>query len=307
MIGRDPDLCVDEADDDFHPPTSDNPSWIETMWFPFWIPEEGMTVYVRVWFSPNAGQQGGAVSGWRAPSVGLFGEQWVEDYAGPPDLLDLRLEKGLRIHCLRPLHRYEIEYRGDRVELDIRFDATMAPNPVPPEESPGMFSGHFEQPGHVRGELRYAGRTYAVDCHSIRDRSWGPREMPSNLRIGNAHGSADRFGFFAYINPDSDGHERITSGYLSRDGIEARLVTGLRETEWHDDVPTAIRLSATDAVGRQLVATGECVNAMSRNAGHGVYAVLNLVRWRHQGGIAWGENHDIWSERDWLAAGRPRL
>ena len=307
MIGRDPNLIVTAADDEFHPPTSDAASWIETMWFPFWLPDEQLTVYVRVWFSPNAGEQGGAVSGWRGSSIGLFGEQWVADYDGPPDLGNLQLAQGLHIRCVEPLQQYRIEHRGERVELDIIFDAIMAPNPVHPDESPGMFSGHIEQPGRVTGEVRYDGRIFSVDCYSIRDRSWGPREMPTGLRLGNAHGTAKEFGFFAYVNPTPDGTERITSGYLLRDGIAARIVSGHRGTDWRDDVPVAVRLFATDAAGRDLSASGECVNVMARNAGNGVYALLNLVRWQHADGIAWGENHEVWSETMWLATGRPRL
>ena len=41
MIGRDPTLVVTQADDAFHPPTSEAASWVETMWFPCWVPEEG--------------------------------------------------------------------------------------------------------------------------------------------------------------------------------------------------------------------------------------------------------------------------
>ena len=100
MIGRDPELVVSEEDDAYHPPTSDTPSWIETMWFPFWVPDEGLSASVRVWFSPNAGQQGGAVAGWRGQSQGLFGDRWTEAFADAPDLRDLQLERGLRIECL---------------------------------------------------------------------------------------------------------------------------------------------------------------------------------------------------------------
>ncbi len=306
MIGREHDLVVTEADDDFHPPTSDDPSWIETMWFPFWVPEERATVYVRVWFSPNAGTQGGSVAGWTDTS-GLFGDQWVDDYAGPPDLRDLRSASGLHLSCEVPLKRYRIEHRSEQVEIDVTFDAIMAPNPVAPEESPGMFAGHVEQPGHLTGEVRFRGRTLPVDCYSIRDRSWGPREMPAELRLGNAHGTAAGFGFFTYVNPTSDGTEAITAGYLLRDGVEARIVSGERRTEWRGEVPAAVILTATDAAGRTLAAAGECVNARASNAGNGVYAVLNLVRWTCDGAECWGENHDVWSETAWLAAGRPAL
>jgi len=307
MIGRDPRLIVTVADDEFHPPTSDAASWIETMWFPFWVPEEQLTISVRVWFSPNAGKQGGAVSGWRGSSIGLFGERWTEDYDGPPALDDLQLARGLKIQCVEPLQKYRIEHRSEQVELDISFDAIMEPNPVPPEESPGMFSGHIEQPGRVTGEVRTRDRVLPVDCYSIRDRSWGPREMPAALRLGNAYGTAEEFGFFAYVNPAPDGTELITSGYLLRNGLAAKIVSGCRETQWRDDVPEAVSLTATDAAGRLLSVSGECVNAMASNAGNGVYALLNLVRWQHADGVAWGENHDVWSETMWLAAGRPPL
>ncbi len=131
--------------------------------------------------------------------------------------------------------------------------------------------------------------------------------MPSELRLGNAHGTAQGFAFFTYINPTPDGVERITSGYLLREGVAARIVDGVRETELIDGLPVAIRLEAIDAADRRLEVRGECVNVMASNAGHGVYAVLNLVRWEHERGACWGENHDVWSERAWLEAGRPPL
>ena len=131
--------------------------------------------------------------------------------------------------------------------------------------------------------------------------------MPDELRLGNAHGTADGFGFFLYVNPTEDGTERITSGYLLDEGVAAQIVSGERETEWREGVPVAVRLSARDAAGRELEARGECVNVMASNAGNGVYAVLNLVRWESEQGVCWGENHDVWSETDWLAAGRAKL
>lgn len=306
MIGRDPQLFVQPSDDAFHPPTSDDPSWIETMWFPFWVPEEAITGSVRVRLSPNLGEAEYTIAGWRGKSQGLFGDRWTEALAGVPDLVDLR-SGGLQIACLEPLTSYRISHTGPHSGLDLRFDAIMPPNPVAPEASPGMFAGHFEQPGHVTGELRFRDRALAVDCHAIRDRSWGPRQMPEKLRLGNAYATAADSAFFAYVNPTSDGVERITHGYLFEDGVEAALVDGLRETSLQDGLPASVRIDAEDAAGRRLRVTGECVNAMASNAGNGVYAVLNLVRWQRDGVVSWGENHDVWSEAEWLAAGRAPL
>ncbi len=131
--------------------------------------------------------------------------------------------------------------------------------------------------------------------------------MPDDLRLGNAHGSAEDFAFFLYVNPAEDGRERITSGYLLRDGLAATIVEGERRTTLGGGFPVAIDIEARDAAGRELRVSGECRNLMASNAGNGVYAALNLVRWAHGDGVCWGENHDVWSEAGWLAAGRPRL
>lgn len=317
MIGRDPALIVRPEDDGFHSPTCADPSWIETLWFPFWIPEEAISASVRIWFNPNVpaaerggklGQQGGTAAGWQAESKGLFGDRWAEDFTPEPNLLDFRVGERLHIECEQPLSRYRIRHTGPHSSLDVTFEAIMPPNPVAPEESPGMFAGHFEQAGHVTGELVVGGERRDIDCYSIRDRSWGPREMPEEIRLGNAHGTSASHAFFLYVNPLTDGTERITSGYLLKDGVEAAIVEGVRNTELRDGLPVSVSVEAKDAAGRTLRARGECKNVMASNAGNGVYAVLNLIEWVHDDGrITWGENHDVWSEKAWLMAGRPKL
>lgn len=307
MIGRDPELVVTPEDDAYHPPETDDPSWIETIWFPFFVPEESLSASIRVRLSPNLGELEATVAGWKGESEGLFGDRITETLEGTPDLRGLHVGDRLRIECLEPLSRYRLRHEGPHSSLDLEFEAIMPPNPVPPEASPGMFAGHFEQSGHVTGRLDLHGRSVDIDCHTIRDRSWGPRRMPDRLRLGNAYATADDHAFFAYIKPDEDGREVVTHGYLLKDGVEAVLTGGLRETTLRDGMPVAVRLEAEDAAGRRFEVSGECVNTMASNAGNGVYAVLNLVRWREGAEVLFGENHDVWSETDWLAAGRARL
>ena len=307
MIGRDPALVVTPEDDAFHPPESDDPSWIETMWFPFFVPETALSASVRVRVSPNQGEIEATVAGWTGASKGLFGDRITERLDGAPDLRRLVLGDRLRIECLAPLSRYRLTHEGPHSALALEFEAILPPNPVPPEASPGMFAGHFEQSGRVTGRLTMHGRDIDVDSYTIRDRSWGPRHMPERLRLGNAYATAEDFAFFAYIKPGEDGRERVNHGYLFEDGVEAALVDGVRETTLEGGLPVAVRLEARDAAGRTLEIAGECVNTMASNAGNGVYAVLNLVRWQGGAAVRWGENHDVWSEADWLAAGRARL
>lgn len=309
ITGNDHALDVQADDDGYHPPTSDDPSWVETAWFPFWLPEQDTSVHLRVWFRPNAGQMGGAVTAWRDDNRYLAHDAWTEEMAGPPDLRDLRAPNGFRIECVRPLDTYHLTHSAEAVEVDVTFRSVMEPNPVAPEESPGMFDGHFEQPGRMTGRVRLRDRWFDVDCGTVRDRSWGPRTMRPGLRLGNAHGTTTGgASFFAYINPDAAARERITGGYWSTEGKAARLIDGERSTELDGDFPITVSIDAHDALGRHLVARGRCRNRQAVDAGHGLYAVLNLVEWdlgddQH----AWGENHDIWSTDDWRASGRAPL
>ncbi len=309
ITGNDPSLTVSADDDGFHPPTSDDPTWIETMWFPCWLPDGETSLHARVWFRPNAGMQGGAVHAWRGEGSIVAHDGWTEPFTTAPDLRDLRLASGFHLQCVEPLHEYRVRHASEKIEIDLTFRSLMEANPVPPHESPGMFDGHLEQPGRVTGHVVVRGRRHDIDCGSVRDRSWGPRTMRPGLRIGNAHGTTvDGWALFAYVNPDASGREQITSGYWQRDGIAARIVDGVRHTERDGDFATAITIEATDALGRTLVTRGRCRNRQAVDAGHDLYAILHLVEWDTDGATpAWGENHDIWSKPDWLATGRAPL
>lgn len=309
IAGNDPRLAVSAADDDFHPPTSSDPTWVETVWFPLWLANAATSVYARVWFRPNDGLQGGAVNAWRDEGTVVAYDGWTEPFTTFGDLRDLQLTNGFHLECVEPLTTYRIRHRCEEVDLDVTFRALMEPNPVAPEESPGMFAGHFEQPGRVTGHVRLRDHDHVVDCASVRDRSWGPRTMRPGLRIGNAHGTAvDGWAFFAYVNPDATGHEAITSGYWQTDGAAARIVSGERRTNLRGDFADSVTIDAYDALDRHLVVRGQCANRQAIDAGHDLYAVLNLVEWDiGDGTLAWGENHDIWSKPDWLASGRAPL
>jgi hypothetical protein len=331
IIGQRAGLSVGHGDDLYHPVTSDDPSWIETVWFPFSIPDAGITVSVRIVAQPNRQLLGVTVAAWRGAGERLAAAVWngpldttSTTLATQLDLRDVTFPNGLRHIVEEPLQRYRLvlgdvgavtdvsdEAPPGELSLDVRFDAVMEPNPVAPEESPGMFLGHLEQPGRMTGVVVIAGQRHRVDCGTVRDRSWGPRLPRSDLRLGNAFGTADAScAFFAYVNPDPDGTERITGGFLLLDGQGAVIRRGLRSTVWDGTVPSAVTITATDALGRALSAEGRSLNSSANDAGNDVYAVLNLMEWTVEGRAGLpviGENHDVWSRPAWIAAGRPEL
>ena len=146
-----------------------------------------------------------------------------------------------------------------------------------------------------------------VNCGTVRDRSWGPRVVRSDLRLGNAHGTGDDEAFFAYIQQDAGGREVIRGGSLLRNGTRSELTAGLRTTEWQAGWPETLRLEATDNRGRLFRAVGRCRNRRAVVANPELYALLNLVEWRVGEARLWGENHDVWSREAWLEAGREAL
>ena len=72
-----------------------------------------------------------------------------------------------------------ISYSGDpgALEVDLEFEAIMAPNPHPDGVVPFLKGAHFDQAGHVTGTMVLHGEELAVDCYWVRDRSWGPRPL----------------------------------------------------------------------------------------------------------------------------------
>ncbi len=324
IVGIAHGLSVGHGDDLYHPVTSDDPTWIETVWFPFSIPDAGITVSTRIVAQPNRNLLGVTVAAWRGAGERLAATVWngpFEPESGArPDLRDVTFANGLRLVVEEPLQRYRLHrdvpetgggIGGGDIGLDVRFEAVMEPHPVAPEESPGMFLGHLEQPGRMTGHVFIRGQRYSVDCGTVRDRSWGPRQPRSDLRLGNAFGTADAScAFFAYVNPGDDGTEHITGGYLLLDGQGATIRRGQRSTTWDDTVPASVVVEASDALGRSLVARGLSLNSVANDAGNDVYAVLNLMTWEIEGrtgALVTGENHDVWSKSAWLAAGRAEL
>ena len=58
-----------EADDDFHPPTDDDPFWTETCWFTFTVPERRLSGQLYPFFRPNQGVMAAAVYLWDEPAT----------------------------------------------------------------------------------------------------------------------------------------------------------------------------------------------------------------------------------------------
>jgi hypothetical protein len=293
-------------DDEFHPPTSDDPAWTETCWFTFSVPERRLSGQLYPFFVPNQGVAAGGAYFWDDRGDQLWNCRYAKNFwhlaLDDQPLSDLALPNGIRYRCLEPLTKYQLGYDdpdgGDEVHVDLTFTAVTPPHYLGE-------SHHLDQPGRYEGTITLHGERIDVDSFGFRDRSWGVRPQfgpgltSSPARCGGySYATAShRDGFHSITMDFGDGCINI-HGYLLRDGKWSNLTQGRREVVERDPAtgfPRRVRLDGVDALGRALHADGQCQNRLGLFLNPNLFTVNCLTEWRFDGITAYGEDHDNWS------------
>ncbi|MGQ0534010.1 MAG: DUF7065 domain-containing protein [Caulobacteraceae bacterium] len=304
---------VTPEDDAFHQP-SDHPWETETFWASFNIPERKMSGWFYNQVLANRGDTGlcnGGAFVWNDEDEPPYANTVHAVPIGlPRDLNDILLPNGNHILTIDHLKRYRVR-RNDpgRFECDLYFDAVMEPNPHPAGVWPFIKGRHFDQAMHVTGELKLNGEQIAIDCLSVRDRSWSPRP-PSLLStekekaqatgaeikprrprrgVGYFFGTASaQDAFLAYTSwTEEGGVDTVDTGYLVRDAVWAHIVQGERrcvvdpDREWI----WRIEFEGVDTLGRSINAVGVMASHQgAKGPGNALY------HWTWNGAEGWGEN-----------------
>jgi hypothetical protein len=313
-------LVVDGSDDSFHAWPADSVDWTEATWFGAWVPERALSVYVYHWFRPVPGIYGGGCIAWDTSGhLPWEARNFQYDVNRPlPATVDLRkleLPTGTRITCLRDGWQYRVEFANAVVRLSLEFEATTPPDLTEQHGSAEFFSGHLDQPGRYRGHIELDGERLPIDCYGIRDRSWGPRVIGNDIRLGYCHGEAQSTSFLAFSKPgapvrDSSGSNRVTcddtvvKGFLHRDGERATLAGGRRLVTLQDDRLERLVVDLADTRGRRLRAEGTPLNHFTYTPYPNLLSRHYLVRWESPDGTFYGEEQDLWSVPLWSAHAR---
>jgi phosphohistidine swiveling domain-containing protein len=111
---------------------------------------------VYPWVRPSQQLFGGGVMAWddrgHLPWDCLVWDySWNTPMPELGDLRDITFPTGIRVRCLEPLTRYHIAYARPGCELDLVYEALMEPHVIGHGDDDGLYTAHFDQPGHVTG------------------------------------------------------------------------------------------------------------------------------------------------------------
>jgi len=256
---------------DHFAPIGDDPTWTESSWFSWAIPERGICGLVWNHFRPNMNCVCGGPAMWDASGELVWdfryfdfqtlrplpAGRWGEDY----DKYDFVTPWSMEYRMLEPLQRYRMLYDRAGFRLDLTFTAIAPPNVMgnpPTQQLERAFKLHFEQPGRIAGHVELDGESMAVDCFSIRDGGHGPRSLEAAKPGGYAWCTADEGNGWHILAPDASGPvARAVGGYILLDGVMSPVTQGTRRVLERDGPkPVAVEIRLTDELGREVHATG---------------------------------------------------
>lgn len=277
----------------------DNPYWNESVWFSLSKPGTRMHGLIQYYFRPNMGMLNGGPVIWD-PS-GLFQwnclyYNWSHLQAMPADAakFDMTARNSLSVKVIEPLTRYTIAYDNDGLAMDLVWEAIGPVHELRTgnagQQKTARF--HIEQPGRMRGTIRLGGRKEAIDCFSMRDTSYGPREYESLAAGGYFWGIAADSAFHAIA---MGGHEqKVVGGFIWKDRVLSSIVSGTRHVEaFGRHGPKSVLLEAQDGLGRVVRARGEIDEGLIFTGYTDHTVVWSLMEWDWDGVKHWGDNQEF--------------
>jgi hypothetical protein len=305
---------VNRPEDDLLHRGSDDPSWNESAWFGFTVPEHTLTGWVYFYHRPNMHHSVGGVALWDPTGMNTWDCRYY-DWGNPVELpadaemYDFTLDNGLSVHTVKPQESFALDFHGEGCDVTLTWDAVAPaqaaghPGGGLPTGSDGWGKGHYSQAGRMRGDVQLAGERLAVNCFYARDHSWGPRRYRGIPRgeFGSVVASADS-GFCILAASDqpvaSDPcvgvDDPVLFGWYLRDGEPSRLVSARRTVTARgaDGRPLRVVVHGTDELGRDLHAVGSCQNTLHWHGYGFMYMFWCYTEWEFDGLVAVGEEQD---------------
>jgi hypothetical protein len=305
---------IKPEDDLLHPDSFANvkdDSATETQYFGFSVPEANIHALTYLWWHPNLKIVTGGLfvfQGVKPTTIHAELCDWrtfMNDSALKNDLHEFRLDNGYGVKVLEPLKRFHMTYDDPANENSVNLMIEAVLPAV-------MFDdgNHFEQTMKVKGELLLRGKSYQVDCFTVRDRSWGkPRPEtlmpvpPMSWMVGTFNedfsfnctvfdhesGQPERNGEF--VMPDD---RALSGGWVYRDGTLGRIVKATKRVfrGAGSTITSAIELKFTDEHDRVFDMRATLVAHCPISSWNNVWMAINLMRWECDGLVGYGDSQE---------------
>lgn len=319
---------IDPNDDRFHQ-RNDDPWWNESSYLSFSIPERDTLGVLYFHFRPNLGVVVGGPLLADPTGEDIYScLHYAYDTNTVPmpegsDMYEFSLPNGFSCEPRELLREFRFGYEHPDCTMDLTYTAELDPyymkldnGQISPairdwveSVGPQVKIGHFEQAGRMRGTIKLRGQTLVVDSPSLRDHTWGPRPIMTNgrqVRGGYpfAFASAEsNFQLYATQltpfeqDPVIGTEETIVSGWYTRDGVQADLVSGTRRCveRGPDGRPLREIIHGHDSLGRELYAEGHVRTNFQFTCYSACISQWGLTDWHYDGQVVAGENQDyLW-------------
>jgi len=309
---------ITAADASLHTPTSDDPTWAETNFFGFYVPDLGLNCGVYTLFRANLGVGLSTIcmnsKRVRAPWEADYCDMQMHIPMGPEfDLCDYRLPNGLSVRAIEPNMAYDVDFSdGEGTEIHFAYRSLMpafdihdpAQDPMVAAAADGSdfawgtaYNGHFDQTGVFEGEVVLRGIRHPFRCISTWDHSWGPRSERHAHTMSWLHAHfSPQLAMHAIFDFDAatNGSElRLTHGYVLDDGQVHGLKAGSGRTRRRGHYAEEVSLRLVDSSDRTWELQGRAMTAFPWNAWPNVVGYNVLARWECRGLTGYGEIQDF--------------
>lgn len=298
---------INSNDLDYHNQGSSDPTFAETYFLIFSVPEEAISGNVYVLARPNIG----------VTLSSIYIHQGICNYAHEADYSDapmhlaaperfskFSLANGLSFEGSNGARDYHFSYRGrdGLCAFDLKFDGLMDPfDALDPAQNPmlGKFDnveeatgagdswtqGHYDLVGRIRGELSLYGKNYQVDCVDGLDRSWGPRLEWNAAPVSWMHMTfGTDLAFHLIMTLDVQNGQTVYTtfrfGYVVENGETTGIVAADVSAQSAGMLGIRRIVRLRDAKGREWEMTGEAIAAAPWHSAYSSFiSYQSLYRW----------------------------
>lgn len=298
---------IKDSDLEYHHQTSDDPTFAETYFLIFSVPEESISGNAYVLVRPNVGVVLSSIY----INKGICHNAYEAEFAdapmhlpAPAKLSDFTLDNGFSLKASDRGRNYQFKYqsRDELCQFDLNFTGIMEPfDALDPQHNPMLeaFSdieeatgagdswsqGHYDLMGRIQGELELYGKRYKVDCIDGLDRSWGPRLEWNAAPVSWMHMSlGEDLAFHLIMSLDVSSktptYTTFRFGYVVENGETIGIVAATVTGENSGMLGVFRHVKIRDQKGREWEIFGSAIAAAPWHSAYGSFiSFQSLYRW----------------------------